>query len=174
MCDVPYVMGKRYAEALESIWFTYLYATLIPFGAFLTFIGLGTYYWVDKVNLLRRSSRTENISGKLAIKTLRMLDITLILPPIGAMIFDSQIRDGWDASSIVFICVAFVYIVLPMNDILEYFHEEKFELDRHSYTKIKHKFNETYMTLNPLSSRSEKIYTKLHSKIDAQAKIILN
>jgi hypothetical protein len=62
-----------------------------------------------------------------------MLDVTLILPPIGAMIFDSSIRDSWDASSIVFICIAFVYIIAPMNEIIEFFHEEKFKQEGDPY-----------------------------------------
>lgn len=56
MEDFQYDVGKRYAEILESMWFTFLYASLIPMGAFLTAIGIGLYYWVDKYNLLRRSS----------------------------------------------------------------------------------------------------------------------
>ena len=55
MEDYPYDMGKRYAEVIETMWFTFLYASLIPIGSFLSFIGLAIYYWVDKYNLLRRS-----------------------------------------------------------------------------------------------------------------------
>jgi hypothetical protein len=65
------------------MWFTFLYATLIPFGAFLTIIGVSLYYWVDKYNLLRRSSLKNNISGKMAIRSLKLLDLTLILRPLG-------------------------------------------------------------------------------------------
>ena len=60
MEDFPYDMGKRYAEVLETMWFTFLFASLNPFGNFLTLIGLLIYYWVDKYNLLRRS-KVENI-----------------------------------------------------------------------------------------------------------------
>ncbi len=55
MEDYPYDMGKRYAEILETMWFTFMYVSLIPFGAFLSLVGLMIYYWVDKYNLLRRS-----------------------------------------------------------------------------------------------------------------------
>lgn len=55
MEDYPYDMGKRYAETIETMWFTFLYVTLIPIGAFLSLLGLWMYYWVDKYNLLRRS-----------------------------------------------------------------------------------------------------------------------
>jgi hypothetical protein len=65
------------------MWFTYLYATLIPVGAFFTVLGLSFYYWVDKFNLIKRSSLAHNISGDMAIISLKLLDVTLVLKPIG-------------------------------------------------------------------------------------------
>jgi hypothetical protein len=38
------------------MWFTFLYATLVPIGAFFSLFGLGLYYWIDKFTLLRKSS----------------------------------------------------------------------------------------------------------------------
>jgi hypothetical protein len=63
MENVQYNMGKRYAEIIEIMWFTFLYSSLIPFGAFLSILGLCLYYWIDKYNLLRRSSVNSNIAG---------------------------------------------------------------------------------------------------------------
>jgi hypothetical protein len=74
------------------MWFTYLYASLIPVGAFLTIIGLSLYYWIDKYNLLRRSSLTANVSGDMAMFSLKLLDFTLVLRTIGEMLFDYQLR----------------------------------------------------------------------------------
>jgi hypothetical protein len=65
------------------MWFTFLYASLIPFGAILMFFGLSIYYWVDKFNLLRRSSIHESVSGKVAILVMKFLDFTLLLRGIG-------------------------------------------------------------------------------------------
>ena len=56
MEETKYSMGKKYAEIVESLWFTYLYASIIPLGSFLIFIGLSLFYWVDKYNLLRKCS----------------------------------------------------------------------------------------------------------------------
>ena len=52
----PYMLGKRYAEVFEIIWFTFLYSELIPLGSFLMLVGLMLYYWVDKYNFLRTSA----------------------------------------------------------------------------------------------------------------------
>lgn len=61
------------------MWFTYLYMTLIPIGGVFSCIGLFLYYWIDKYNLLRRSTIKTNVSGDLIHLTLKMLDFTLVL-----------------------------------------------------------------------------------------------
>jgi hypothetical protein len=116
--DNPYSMGKQYAEIVETLWFTFLYATIVPMGAFITIVGLSLYYWVDKYNLLRRSSLSHNISGEMAMVSLKLLDCTLIMKPVGEIIFDSGIRDHIQIESIILTAIAFVYICLPMDSIL--------------------------------------------------------
>lgn len=74
------------------MWFVYLYSTLLPIGAVIICAGLIFYYWVDKYNLLRRSKVRGKISGDFIATSLTMLDLTLILRPLGSLIFDSQIR----------------------------------------------------------------------------------
>ena len=83
MEDTPYEIGKRYAEIIKLMWFTYFYATLIPIGFLLTLSGIFLYYWVDKFNLLRRSSLKLNISGRLVMLAMNLLDFTLFLRVIG-------------------------------------------------------------------------------------------
>jgi hypothetical protein len=73
MEDPEYLMGKRYGEVLEMLWFTFLYSCVIPFGSILILIGISTYYWVDKYNLLRKSSITQGVSGDLCLKALFLL-----------------------------------------------------------------------------------------------------
>lgn len=108
-------MGKKYAEIVESVWFTYLYSSLVPGGAILICLGLCFYYWVDKMTLLRRSSINENVSGKLSLQAMKLMDLTLIFRAAGEIIFDSQIRSAICFESIVCICIGGVYMLLPMN-----------------------------------------------------------
>lgn len=79
MEDPAYDVGKRYGEVLEIMWFTFLYMTIIPVGAIFSCVGLIAYYWVDKYNLLRRSSIKNQVSGDLIDLTLAMLEFTLPL-----------------------------------------------------------------------------------------------
>ncbi len=70
------------------MWFTYLYITIIPVGGVFSLIGLVFYYWIDKYNLLRRSSIHSLVSGDLINLTLGMLEVTLFLRIAGEIMFD--------------------------------------------------------------------------------------
>lgn len=119
-------MGKRFAEVIETMWFTYLYSSLLPIGALITIVGLTVYYWVDKYNLLRRSSINRQVSGTLINQSLTLLEFTLIFKPMGSLIFDKQLRDQVLASTIVMFVLAFVFVIIPKNRLLQFFNNEKF------------------------------------------------
>ena len=87
-----YNMGKRYAEIIKTIWFTFLYIELIPFGAIYSLTGLILYYLVDKYILLYRCSIKDSVSSKLSRTMVTVLDFTLVLKPAGELIFDSHLR----------------------------------------------------------------------------------
>ena len=65
------------------MWFTFLYATIIPIGAIISLLGIGFYYWVDKYNFLRRSSLPYKVNYKLTNLALRLLDYSLFFRVIG-------------------------------------------------------------------------------------------
>ncbi len=133
MENMQYNMGKRYAEIIEIMWFTFLYASLIPFGACLSVIGLSLYYWVDKYNLLRRSSVNSNVAGELSLFSMKLLDFTLLCKSLGEMLFDYQIRDSYCTSSLVMAAVGFVYLIVPVDKFLEWIHPEKFKAEEKAY-----------------------------------------
>lgn len=80
---VPYQMGKRYAEVVKLVWLVSLYQSLIPAGTVLATAGLALYYWVDKYNLLRRSSVKEAVSGFLTLRVMTLLEFSLVLKCAG-------------------------------------------------------------------------------------------
>ena len=128
------------------MWFTFLYATLIPLGTFLSCAGLMLYYWVDKYNLLRRSAIKTEVSGRLVIESMNLLDLTLLLLPLGSILFDLQVRKTYTISSIVMIVASFVYMVLPTNKLINYLNAEDFHPEEKSYDEVKHSFKYTYQT----------------------------
>ena len=134
------------------MWFTYLYSSLIPIGGIITAVGLCLYYWVDKYNLLRRASVPSNIAGELSIDAMSLLDFILILKPTGELIFDFQLRDSAQISSVIMLILGIIYVLLPKNEMLQYFHEEKFRNEEKKYSEVEFLFKETYQTLHPIYS----------------------
>lgn len=48
-------MSDRYADIIKSMWFVFMYASLIPLVTILFMIGLILFYWIDKVlNFLKQ------------------------------------------------------------------------------------------------------------------------
>jgi hypothetical protein len=122
MENMQYNMGKRYAEIIEIMWFTFLYVSLIPIGACLSAAGLCLYYWVDKYNLLRRSSVNSNIAGELSLFSMKLLDFTLLCKPLGEILFDSQIRGSYCVSSLIMAALALGYLISPVDSVLGMLH----------------------------------------------------
>ena len=83
MEDYEYDVGKRYAQILKIMWFTFFYATIIPIGAFISLLGIGLYFWVDKYNFLRRSSLHYKVNHKLTYLALRLLEFSLFFRVLG-------------------------------------------------------------------------------------------
>lgn len=130
------------------VWFTYFYASLIPIGAPLTLVGICLFYWVDKYNLLRKSCVKQNISGDLSMKGLIMLDLTLILKPVGELVFDSQIRSSWTYESVFMIFIGIIYVLLPKDKLLNMINGEKFKLNHENFTQIENSRLQVYNQLN--------------------------
>lgn len=86
----------------------------------------------------------------MALNCLKLLDLTLLMKPAGEIIFDYSIRDRYSISSIIMVCLSIVYFLLPINKILDFFHDEKFYHSKKTYEEVKDRFVETYETLHPI------------------------
>lgn len=126
------------------MWFTFLYISLIPIGGIFSCIGLLLYYWVDKYNLLRRSTISSKVSGNLIYLTMQMLDFTLVFRTIGDIFFDYKVKGKVNLSSIILLGVAVIYQLIPLQSIIHYFNKERFKLTQKSYELAQISFTETY------------------------------
>jgi hypothetical protein len=73
-----YTIGKRYADLMKTMWFTFFYSPVIPFSTLISIIGLILYYWVDKYNIMRRRTVKESISKDLSYEMIENLELTII------------------------------------------------------------------------------------------------
>ena len=72
-----YLSGKRYADIMKTMWFSFVYSSVIPYGPLISGIGLFLYYWIDKYNLIKRRTVKESISEELTFKMIDMIEYIL-------------------------------------------------------------------------------------------------
>jgi hypothetical protein len=64
----------------------------------------------------------------MSLQAMKLLDISLVMKPVGELIFDFQIKDHYTIESIVCTAVAIAYLLLPIPQLLECLHKEEFNL----------------------------------------------
>jgi len=83
MEQVAYTMGKRYADIMKTMWFTFLYCSCIPLGTLWSILGLSIYYHADKHNVVVRRTIKDIIGADLSIEMIEMLEFSIFLHCIG-------------------------------------------------------------------------------------------
>ena len=59
-----------------------MYGNIIPIGNLFSVTCLILYYWIDKYNLLRKSSLMPYISNELSDQMINLLDLVLVIKPL--------------------------------------------------------------------------------------------
>lgn len=114
MEKVEYTQGKRYADIMKTMWFTFFYAPAIPLGLVFSLLNLIYYYWIDMYNVMKRRTIKETLSAHVSIEMIENLEMTIILYAIGNITFSWLLFENVDPLGWVQLGVAIVYAVLPM------------------------------------------------------------
>lgn len=133
------------------MWFTFLYVSIIPLGAVFSMIGVILYFFVDKFVLLRRSSVKHSVSSHLANYMMFLLDLTLIFKPLGELFFDFNLRKETRISTYVMLGAGILYMLLPLNRILNALFPEKALKHVYTYDELKETFVLTYSNSYPMN-----------------------
>jgi hypothetical protein len=117
MEEVNYLAAKRYADIMKTMWFTFFFGTAIPIGCFLSCLGLITYYFIDKYNILRRRTVKENISKDLSMQMISMLSMIVVFSPVGEMTMSYAFYGTFSAYDIILLTISLIYVMLPVDRI---------------------------------------------------------
>lgn len=101
MEEVEYTQGKRYADMMKTMWFTFFYGSCIPLGIIFSLISLIAYYWADKYNVVHRRTIKECLSSEVSIEMIENLEISLLFFAIGNVTFAKQLFDSIDTFAII-------------------------------------------------------------------------
>ena len=73
-----YNIGKRYADVMKTMWFTFFYSSIIPIGTAFSIVGVIFYYFTDKYNLIHRRTVKENISKALSFEMIELVEYCIV------------------------------------------------------------------------------------------------
>lgn len=120
-----YVSGKRYADLMKTMWFTFFYSPAIPLGTLWSILGVIIYYWADKYNLVKRYIVKESISKDLTFEMIELLELVVMLHSFGNFFFKLKLFKFYEHSSIILLVIGGLYNLLPMQSINEFLFEMK-------------------------------------------------
>lgn len=146
-----YLQGKRYADIMKTMWFTFFYAPCIPLGIFFSILNLILYYYIDKYNLFKRRTVKESLDKSVSVEMIEMLEMIIIYYAIGNATFSLQLFHNLKWQEIVLLICGLVYAFLPMQDFNEMIFEIKDEDEKITYSQALHKFQTTYDRENPIT-----------------------
>lgn len=108
-------MGKRYADIMKTMWFTFFYSPVMPIGTAISLVGLIGYYFTDKYNLIFRRTVKESIGPKLSFSMVELAEYSMIFHTFGQVFFKYVSSYYIDVGNFVlFICVVVIVVIVPM------------------------------------------------------------
>ncbi|KRX04111.1 hypothetical protein PPERSA_08326 [Pseudocohnilembus persalinus] len=153
MEKVEYTQGKRYADIMKTMWFTFFYSPAIPLGLFLSLINLVYYYFIDSYNVFNRRTIKETLSQQVSIEMIENLEMIIIWYSIGNITFSYLLFGDVDLLGWVLLGIGVVYALLPMQEINEWL----FPLERIAEVK---KFDEAELVFTTNYDRQNPITKK--------------
>lgn len=105
----------KYSIILSGFWTATMLANLIPISVTLVFISLFLFYWIDKINLAKRSSVNYNrrISQSFVWFFVDLMPISLILKPIINLILWSTAKQIVAFPQIIMLGLGIIYNIIP-------------------------------------------------------------
>lgn len=125
MEKVEYTQGKRYADIMKTMWFTFFYCSCIPIGILVSAASLIYYYWVDKYNVLKRRTIKETLSREVSIEMIEMLELCVVWFALGSITFQKELYGLWSLIGFIQLGLGLLYFILPMEVVIDtFFHIE--------------------------------------------------
>jgi hypothetical protein len=128
-----------------------------PLGLVVTFLTLGIMYWIDKINLFKRSSLYYNGNISISNHAFKILQVSLLIYAAAIFYFSSINDDQINILTLGGTALAFIYVIFILAAPLKL---ERLILGRESASDkyiydecvSDGKFNETYWSRNPATT----------------------
>ncbi|KAL4444843.1 hypothetical protein ABPG74_016051 [Tetrahymena malaccensis] len=154
-----YTQGKRYADIMKTMWFTFFYSPIIPIGTVISLGGLIAYYITDKYNLIFRRTVKESISSRLSMQMIELVELSIIFHTFGEVFFKWFMSYYIDVGNFfLFIAVCVVVIIVPMDKINEFLFPLGDSDEEKTYKEVHLDFDTDYDRENPVTRKESLVH----------------
>ena len=149
---------SRYSSYLSDLYYLCFFSYLAPFSTVIGIPMFLTYYFIDKVNILKRSSFHPNYSYFLTDKVIHLAQSSTLLFTLGNYLF-SFILTGvkYNPVNLISVVVSILYLMVVWGDKKRVrCFEDYIVYEEQSYSDCvnENKFFDTYNSLNPATKLS--------------------
>lgn len=156
----------KYYSVFKTVCVAFFYQPVVPYGPLLAIIEIVLWYLCDKIVLINRCSKPQELDFSFTLEMLSYFDIFMVMLPLGNLIFlktlfDRPVQPLLVASLVLVLMEAFVIrinVLFKCCKCCTHFDEKDIE-----YAKVKYRFK-SYRQSNPMTSQLYK-YDKKKKKI---------
>ncbi|EGR32359.1 protein kinase domain protein [Ichthyophthirius multifiliis] len=146
-----YAMGKRYADIMKTMWFTFFYSPVIPMATVWSILGVILYYITDKYNLIYRRTVKESIGKGLTIEMIEMVEYCVVLHCFGNFFFKYQLFGTYELSNLILCCATLLISILPMQELNDWLFPSNSQSEQKNYREVEIYFDSDYDRENPVT-----------------------
>lgn len=99
---------------MKTMWFTFFYCPIVPFGTLCSIFGLFIYYWIDKYNVIKRRTIKETISKDLTFEMIELLEFIVIFHAFGDFMFKRALFGFFEKKDFFILIAAMIYNLSPL------------------------------------------------------------
>ena len=104
-----------YAYLIKTMFFTAVYAPVIPLGTLISCFGLIIQYWIDKYSVIRKRTINDNLSSVLSADMLEIMEFFIPIFAGSNYFFEKYFTNQVSPSTIAGLVIALVNMILPIN-----------------------------------------------------------
>ena len=153
-------IAERYNFYLWQSYFLSFYSYLIPASSIIAIISIGAHYFLDRVNLFRRSSFHPNYNFLLSKTAARLFQTTVFIHALGNFIEGWIIKGTWyQPINIISLLITIAFMIFVWGIVANKIHPCYYtttEFENNTYTDASNsgKFFHSYQSENPASKNS--------------------
>lgn len=146
-------IAERYYMCFKTISVAFFFQTVMPYLLLFAVVEFFITYWTQKYVLIHRSMRTRDIDFKFTLKTIKMVELMILLLALGYLTFERIVMGKTSAFTIVFVCIGgFEYLIMQISVITALF-TKRTKYSTIPYSDSSKVFPTDYDRMNPVTQK---------------------